>query len=67
MTLLYETENDLCDRHPKLCTSKVPGLELSDEMTSGTDGMEPAHSDSDYFRFECSDDVISCDLGFCEA
>ena len=34
MTLLYDSENDFCDRHPRLCTSKVPGLDLSEETKS---------------------------------
>ena len=56
MTLLYEPENDLCDRHPKLCTSEVPGINL----------LEVTEDDEEYSRYECSDEVIGCELGFCE-
>lgn len=31
MTLLYDAENDFCDRHPSLCSDAVKPAELEQE------------------------------------
>jgi hypothetical protein len=59
MTLFYETENDFCDRHPKLCTSEVPGISLIEEPP------DDEYHEEAYSRYECSDEVIGCELRYC--
>lgn len=51
MTLFYDSENDFCDRHPRLCTSEVPGINLVEEALNVIDDRAE-YDEQLYERYE---------------